>query len=368
MKKVLFVATVVKKHINQFHLPYLKWFHGQGFEVHVFAKNDYDNVDDCVIPFCDKFFDSGISRKPLSTKNIKSYLELKKLIDSNQYTLIHCHTPVGGMLTRLAARKARKNGTKVLYTAHGFHFYKGAPLQNWLIYYPIERVLAHFTDAIITINNEDYERAQKFKCVVYFTHGIGVQIVNSKSTDLNDLKTHLGIKNEDIVLISIGELNNNKNHESVIKALSKIRNKHIKYLICGDGNKREYLKKLICKLNLQDNVFLLGYQKNVFNYLSISDLFLFPSIREGLSVSLLEAMSVGLFVSCSKIRGNRDLVVEGENGNFFNPNDIRSIKYQISNSLTHAKKNFKDYNSLIINQYSIDNVLIETVSIYKVFL
>lgn len=156
MKKVLFIATVVKHHIMAFHIPYLELFRKNGYEVHVAAKNDYENKEECNIPFCNKLFDLPFERSPMKQNNIYVYKELKNIIHSNNYNIIHCHTPVGGALGRLAARNAQEKGTKVIYTAHGFHFFKGAPLINWLAYYPVERWLARYTDVLITINKEDY--------------------------------------------------------------------------------------------------------------------------------------------------------------------------------------------------------------------
>lgn len=369
MKKVLFVATVVKKHINQFHIPYLKWFHDQGFEVHVFAKNDYDNVDDCVIPFCDRFFDSGISRNPLSTKNIRSYLELKKLINSNQYTLIHCHTPVGGMLTRLAARKARKNGTKVLYTAHGFHFYKGAPLQNWLIYYPIERVLAHFTDAIITINNEDYERAQKFKCKIFKTNGIGynsAKLLGKYDKNFRN-REELNLNQDDFVLISIGELIKRKNHLLVLKYLTEFKNPKIKYLIVGDGKLMFSLKKYVQKYNLESQVYFIGYTNNLKYYFDCSDLFVFPSYQEGMPIALLESIYYGLPVICSLIRGATDFMINEYKDFLFDPNSTISLQKSILFFRNSIKDN-KFYNLNLkreIQKFEIKNVMKEIIEIYE---
>ena len=185
-KKVLFTATVVKTHINVFHLPYLKWFKEQGYEVHVAAKNDFVN-EPCIIPNCDKFYDINFARFPFSKANIKAYKQLKKIITENNYDIIHCHTPVAGVLARLAARNCKK--TTVIYTAHGFHFFKGAPLLNWLIYYPVERFCARFTDKLITINKEDYERAQHFKLrkngKVYYVSGVGIDIEKIRNTKVD---------------------------------------------------------------------------------------------------------------------------------------------------------------------------------------
>ncbi len=154
VNSILFCATV-DYHFKAFHLPYMKWFKEQGWEVHVAASGEME------LPYVDKKYTIPIQRSPLSMKNMEAYRELKEIIDGNQYKLIHCHTPMGGVLARLAAREARKKGTKVIYTAHGFHFCKGAPLKNWMLYYPIEKRLAHYTDCLITINEEDYTLAKK---------------------------------------------------------------------------------------------------------------------------------------------------------------------------------------------------------------
>ena len=132
MKKVLFVATVVQKHIKVFHTPYLEMFRQAGYETFVAAANDTGG--EVNLPCCDRYVEIGFRRNPFHPANIGAFFRLKRLIDSEHFDLIHCHTPVGGVLGRLAAARSRRQGTKVLYTAHGFHFYKGAPLINWLIY------------------------------------------------------------------------------------------------------------------------------------------------------------------------------------------------------------------------------------------
>ena len=286
-KKVLFTATVVKTHINVFHLPYLKWFKEQGYEVHVAAKNDFVN-EPCIIPNCDKFYDISFARFPFSEANIKAYNQLKKIITENRYDIIHCHTPVAGVLTRLAARNCKN--TEVIYTAHGFHFFKGAPLLNWLIYYPVERFCARFTDKLITINKEDYERALHFRLrkngKVYYVPGVGIDIEKIKNTkvDVHQKKKGLNISENIPVLLSVGELNKNKNHIAVLNALSKLQDKQFIYLICGRGALKEYLREKIKELRLENKVRLLGYRNDITEILKIADLFIFPSKREGLPV------------------------------------------------------------------------------------
>ena len=134
--------------------------HEYNCEVHVAARDNLAEKNGLKLDFAEKVFDVPFSRSPKSKDNIKAYKQLKKIIDEGQYDVIHCNTPMGGIVTRLAARKARKNGTKVFYTAHGFHFYKGAPKKNWIVFYPIEKFFAnHYTDKLITITNEDYDLA-----------------------------------------------------------------------------------------------------------------------------------------------------------------------------------------------------------------
>jgi glycosyltransferase EpsD len=322
MKKVLFVATVVKHHIMAFHIPYIKWFKKNGYETHVCAKNDYENKNDCIIPYCDKYYNLPFGRSPFNLSNIIAYKQMKKIIDDNGYYIIHCHTPVGGVLARLAAKKARESGTKVVYTAHGFHFYKGAPLKNWILFYPIERWIAKYTDVLITINKEDYMIAQKFKAKkVVYVPGVGVDTkkFNGINIDKNRKRSELGIQDDSFILLSVGELSKRKNHEVIIKALSKLRDIKITYLICGEGKLDNYLKNIAGKLNV--DVKFLGFRKDISEIFAVSDLFVFPSLQEGLPVALMEAMSAGLPVVCSKIRGNVDLVDDGIGGYLVEPNN-----------------------------------------------
>lgn len=365
-KKVLFTATVVKTHINVFHLPYLKWFKEQGYEVHVAAKNDFVN-EPCIIPYCDKFYDINFARFPFSIANIKAYKQLKKIITENNYDIIHCHTPVAGVLTRLAARNSKN--TTVIYTAHGFHFFKGAPLLNWLIYYPVERFCARFTDKLITINKEDYERAQYFKLrkngKVYYISGVGIDIEKIKNTNVNvqHKKKELGIPENVPVILSVGELNKNKNHIVVLNALSKLQDRRFIYLICGRGGLKEYLEEKIKELDLENKVKLLGYRNDIKEILKIVNLFIFPSKREGLPVSLIEAMAAGLPSLASDVRGNRDLLNKED---LFELDDLDTLVKLIGKQLANIEnKKFSKVKYENIEQYSLQNVLKQMADIYE---
>ena len=321
-KKVLFAATVVKTHIMEFHVPYLKLFQDMGWETAVAARNDYENPEDCVIPHCDHYYNIPIERLPWKVGNIRAYRQMKQLIDRENYDIIHCHTPMGAMIARLAAIGARKKGTKVLYTAHGFHFYKGASPVHWLVYYPVEWVLAHVTDVLITMNKEDFALARKkmrAKRLEYIP-GVGIETSRFRAGTAGRLekRQELGFEPEDFLILTVAEMTKNKNHSTVLKALALLKDKpefaFVRYLICGRGENEQNLRQEARELGIENHVAFLGYRHDVPDLLRCSDLFAFMSFREGLPVALMEAMSSGLPVICSRIRGNTDLVDQDVEG------------------------------------------------------
>ncbi len=378
MKKVLFVATVVKTHIMEFHIPFLKMFKEEGWETAVAARNDYELTEKCDIPYCDNYYDISFARNPLNPLNLQAYKALKKIIEDGNYDIIHCHTPVGGLLTRMAARNARKSGTRVIYTAHGFHFFDGAPLINWLIYYPVERVMAHYTDDLITINSEDYERAQSFKAKrVHYVPGVGIDI-KSFSPDFwqnkkNKMKkrNELDLKENDFVIVSVGELIKRKNHKAVIYAIAQIKQQslqdyeRIQYLICGSGILEEKLKKLARDLNVEKHIHFMGYRNDICEIYQASDLFIFVSLQEGLPVAMMEAMACGLPVIGSDIRGNKDLVINGKNGILID-NSIESVREAIIESLHGQLLIENDVEERIdyMKRFSLSNVEKQMYKIY----
>jgi glycosyltransferase involved in cell wall biosynthesis len=371
MKKVLFVATVVKLHIMVFHLPYLEWFKKNGFEVHVAARNDYENKDECKIPFCDRYYDLPFERSPLKNNNFYVQKKLKKLIEINKYDIIHCHTPIAGALTRLVARKSRKNGTNIIYTAHGFHFYKGAPIKNWLIYYPIEKWLSRYTDVLITINNEDYQRAKKsFKAErVEYIPGVGLDTkkFTNVTIDKSAKRKELGLPEDALVLLSVGELNKNKNHEIVIKALVQLNNSKIHYVICGQGPLEQYLIEVANKVGLDNRVKLLGFRSDIAEICKAADIFAFPSSREGLPVSLMEAMAAGLPVVCSNTRGNTDLIEDGKGGYLVEPDDVEGFAKAINRLILNPelRRVMGQHNLEAVKRFDIDNISKDMARIYQ---
>lgn len=303
--------------------------------------------------------EAQFDRNPLSKSNLIAYKKIKSLIKQNKFDLIHCHTPIAAMLTRLAARELRKKGIKVIYTAHGFHFHNGAPLINWLLYYPIEKWLARYTDTLITINKEDYERAKsklKAKKVEYIP-GVGIDLekINLVKVDKDLKRSELGLPKDAFIVLSVGELNKNKNHEVVIRAIAKLNNPDIYYVICGKGQLSKYLANLSKELGIENQVYLLGFRKDITEICKSSDLFVFPSYREGLGIAALEAMSCGLPIITSNVHGIVDYSTDGKTGYICKPTDVDCFS-------KHIKSLYNDLDKR--SEMALNNI--EVVKIFEI--
>ena len=308
------------------------------------------------------------SRSPLSKGNVRAYQQLRKIISENHYDIVHCHTPVAGAITRLACRKFRKNGLRVIYTAHGFHFYKGAPLKNWLIYYPIEKLCSYFTDVLITINHEDYELAKKKMKAkrVEYVPGVGVDVDRFANAvvDRAAKRRELGIPEDAFLLLSVGELNENKNHQIVIRALAELKDPNIHYMIAGQGPLRDYLSELAQKLGVAEQVHLLGYRKDVAELYKTADIYILPSLREGLNVSLLEAKAAGLPAICGKIRGNVD-IADREHGDILIEDEVENYKNAVLTLKCHENSSEQMMcGSNLVKAFSAEKVINRMLHIY----
>lgn len=270
-----------------------------------------------------KQFDLPFQKNPFGIDNIKAYKQLKQIINKEQYNIIHCHTPIAAAITRLAARNARPRGTWVLYTAHGFHFYTGAPVINWMIYYPVEKWLAGYTDCLINLNSEDYNRIKnKFKCSAEYIPGIGVDLERFRPLSPEEkavIRKKYGYRDDDFILIYAAELNKNKNQQVLIKQMAGLKRiiPHIKLLLAGDGEQRQALIRLAESLDLQGDVEFLGHRWDMADLLPICDIGVASSLREGLPVNIIEDMACGLPVAASDNRGHRELIAPDENGFLF---------------------------------------------------
>ena len=364
MKKILIISTVSRQ-FYLFEQGNIEVLHSLGYEVHAAANFSDANERLDALDIVRHPFD--IQRSPFSIKNIKAYKQLKQIMKSENFDAVHCHSPMGGILARLATKAV--GVSPVIYTAHGFHFYNGAPLINWLVYYPVERFLARCTDILITINQEDYNRAQKFKTgKVVYVPGIGVDTkgFNSVSIDRDKKREMLGIPDDTIALLSVGEMIKRKNHETVIRAMEKLNRKKVVYLICGRGKLEGYLKELTKILGLEDKVRFLGFRNDVSEICLASDVFVFPSYQEGLSVSVMEAMSAGLPIICSSIRGNIDLIKNSKGGYLLKPEDVDGFANCILKVLDDAELRLfmGAQNKETVKQFDISNIKKEMSKIY----
>ena len=361
--KILYVTTVGIT--MGFFKPFIRSLLDEGHSVDIATNEAESKVPDCYRQWGCTVYPISTSRSPLSKSNLSAIAQLKALVSEQGYDIVHCHTPVAAMCTRLACRKARKQGTKVFYTAHGFHFYQGAPILNWLVYYPVEKVCSYFTDVLITINQEDHALAKKrlrAKHIAYVP-GVGLDLEKFSQSTVEKCakRQELGIPNDATLLLSVGELNENKNHETVIRAIADM---DVYYMIAGIGEKKEQLQALVEELNLTDRVKLLGYRTDVAELYRACDIFVFPSFREGLSVSVLEAMASGLPVVCSRIRGNTDLIDE-KGGALFCPHsteDCRSAIAKITDGANAA--GYGAYNAEKIKNFAFSEVKDRLLALY----
>ena len=333
--KVLLVATV-QSHICQFHKPLVAMLHEHGCEVRVAARNNLAEKNGLKLDFVEQVYDVPFQRSPFSPKNLGAYKQLKKIIDDGDYDVIHCNTPVGGVVGRLAARKVRKRGTEVFYTAHGFHFYKGAPKKNWLIWYPVEKFMCRHTDKLITITQEDYDLAsEKFPTQVERIHGVGANSAKYRKlseAECVELRHALGYTEDDKLLLCTGELLPNKNQITAIRALKILikQQPKAKLLLAGNGPTLMELQAEVTALGLQNCVEFLGYRTDLERYANIADVILSCSYREGLPMNIVEAMLLGKPVVASYNRGHRELIVPDVTGYMVPPADANAFAEKIA--------------------------------------
>lgn len=330
MKKALMLASTASM-IDQFNMDNISLLQ-RDYEVHVACNFLEGNTcSDEQIALLQRrlremgvpYYQVDITRNVLNIPQVfRAFRQTRELMKRHDFSMVHCHSPIGGAVCRLAAIPFRKKGMQVLYTAHGFHFFRGAPLLNWLIYYPIEWCLAHVTDILLTINKEDHARAQKHIHAgrIEYIPGIGIDTgkFGRSTANRQEKRRELGLREDDFVILTVAEMNKNKNHTLILKALGLLKDRpgfdRVQYLLCGQGDLQPQLEAEAAELGIREQVHFLGFRRDVQDIYKCSDIFAFMSFREGLSVALMEAMSCGLSPVCSPIRGNTDLVEQGKEG------------------------------------------------------
>lgn len=370
MKKILYVTTIGTS-INTFLVPHILHLIKKGYTVDVATNVDVD-IDIKLIEKGVNVFNIPFQRNPLSIKNKNAFKEIKRIQKKEKYNIVHVHTPVASFITRLAL-KDEKN-LKIFYTCHGFHFYKGSSLMNWMLFYPLEKMAAKWTDKLITINTEDFKVAKKFNLrkdgTVHKIHGVGIDAENYiiDDFDKNVYRKKIGLKEDDFIILILAELNKNKNHIQIIKAMSLLREKHsnIKVVFAGKGPLEENLKIHIENYGLKDNIFLLGWRTDIKELINSSDLVALFSKREGLGKCLLEAMICKKCIIATNTRGPREIIDNNKNGILVGVNNIQetvnAINY-IYEEINIRNKFIKESNNKI-KKYLIENVLNELEGYY----
>ena len=333
--KVLLVATV-QSHICQFHKPLVAMLHEHGCEVHVAARNNLAEKNGLKLDFVEQVFDVPFDRSPFSARNLKAYRQLQEILAAEAYDVVHCNTPVGGVIGRLAARDARKHGAQVFYTAHGFHFYQGAPKKNWLLWYPVEKYMCRYTDKLITINEEDARLARRhFQTQVFHIHGVGVstkRYYEHSQEEMLAMREQEGLGETDYVVLCTGELNENKDQKTLIRAAALVHEQlpDLRVLLAGNGPKEAELKRLILDMNAGSYVHMLGYRTDLERYANIADVIVSCSYREGLPMNIVEGMLLGKPVVASYNRGHRELIVPDVTGYMVPPADANAFAEKIA--------------------------------------
>ncbi len=377
MKKVLYITTVSRT-INSFLVPHIEMLLENGYKVDCATCID-KNVNQVLINKGVKIFNIPFSRSPLSFGNIKAFKELIKLQKENQYDIIHVHTPIASIYGRLL--KLKFKNLKTIYTAHGYHFFKGGSKIGWIIYYPIEKMMAKLTDVTITINKEDYEITKKSlkpkKC--YLINGVGLDLNQYKplSKEKQESKRkELGLEKDDFVVIMIAELNENKNQIQFIKAMELLKDRYpnIRAISVGEGHKFEELQKEINNRGLKNNFKLLGFRTDINELINISDIGILLSYREGLPRNIMELMANGKKVIATNVRGCRDLVCNENIGSLVEVGDFEETAQAIERYYLEIESIGKivtsygvgNYKYVIrdIELYDFENVVKELLDIY----
>lgn len=376
-KRILISSTDVMMYL--FLLPHVKKL-ANSYQIDVacssadeYKSEGYEEVIRSELPKNSKYFHISSERSPYSIANFKAFKELRMIMSKGHYDLVWTNEPVMGVITRLAASKFRKNGLKVLYLAHGFHFFKGAPILNW-IYYPVEKICSYFTDLMVMINKEDFQFTKKNfpKNDSRYIEGIGIDLSKyvDVSVDVTKKRKELGVDENDILILSAGELMTRKNHEVIIEAISLINNPKIKYIICGIGDRLDFLTNLAIKCGVKDRVSFIGLRYDIPELLQATDIFAHPSKREGLGMAPLEAMASGLPILTSNIQGIKDYSVDGVTGFSLDPNDINGFSLAIKklSDDRELRRKIGKNNVQAVQKWGVENSTIQLKNIITEFI
>lgn len=359
MKRVLMLASVASM-IDQFNMPNIALLRKLGYEVDVACNFIEGNTcsDERVAELKQKLQDMHVRCYQIDFarnikhmgQNMRALRQVEGLMKQNGYAFCHCHSPIGGVVARIAGHRTR---TKVIYTAHGFHFYQGAPVMNWLVYYPVEKMLSRWTDVLITINHEDYKLAKKkFKMKkLTYVPGIGIDTQREclSQKEKEEKRKELGIPQDAFLITNAAEFTPNKNQKTVIEAIEQLHNPNIYFVMCGIGEKKAELEQYVKEHGLEEHIRFVGFRNDLHEILQASDCFVLSSFREGLSVALMEAMAEGLPVVCGRIRGNVDLIKDGKGGILVLPGEEKDYEEAFRKLYEMKQKEFQKFENIGLN-------------------
>lgn len=359
MKRVLMLASVASM-IDQFNMPNIALLRKLGYEVDVACNFIEGNTcsDERVAELKQKLQDMHVRCYQIDFarnikhmgQNMRALRQVEGLMKQNGYAFCHCHSPIGGVVARIAGHRTK---TKVIYTAHGFHFYQGAPVMNWLVYYPVEKMLSRWTDVLITINHEDYKLAKKkFKMKkLTYVPGIGIdtQRESLSQKEKEEKRKELGIPQDAFLITNAAEFTPNKNQKTVIEAIEQLHNPNIYFVMCGIGQKKAELEQYVKEHGLEEHIRFVGFRNDLHEILQTSDCFVLSSFREGLSVALMEAMAEGLPVVCGRIRGNVDLIKDGKGGILVSPGEEKDYEEAFRKLYEMKQKAFQKFENIGLN-------------------
>ncbi|MDF2557819.1 MAG: glycosyl transferase family 1 [Bacillales bacterium] len=373
MKKILFAATVYT-HLAHFHQPFIQLLQKKGYEIHAVANPNEGGLNEiqCLGVVCHSI---SFSRNPFHMDNWRAVKEMRTVFENHYFEIIHVHTPIASFLIRWLVGKCSQG--KVLYTAHGFHFYKGSSVINWILYYQAEKIAKGWTDGLIVINDEDYQRAKIMGFIpdenLFLINGVGVDLSLSQRNFISNhsIRKEIGIPRDDVVFTCVAEFTSNKNHAFLISAWRQLTKKftHVHLIFAGTGKEEDRIKKQVLKHQIE-NVHFLGYRKNVNEILNESDAIVLVSMREGFPKSIMEGMVFGLPAIVTDVRGCRDLIIHNKNGFLVRPDDLAGLVSYLSLFIQDKETRLlMGHQSLLqVRKYSLEQVLIEMEVIYDHFL
>ena len=329
MKKVLVAASTLS-HIENFHIPYLKYFKDNGFEVHIIGKKN----NKLKIPYVDKIIYIDFEKKMLSIKNVINILKISKLIRTEKYYLIYTHTVLASFLIRAGIIFSLTKIPVMINTVHGYLFDKNSSWLKKIIMISAEKLVSCVTDYILVMNSEDFDIAKKYnlyKKKLFLIKGMGFNSTLFNKPSYEDkLKLRLmhNIKKTDFILVYVAEFSKRKNHNFLVLALKELHNQgytQIKLLLIGDGSLINSIKKYSKEIGIHKSIIFTGYKNNTYDYYALSDICVSSSRIEGLPFNIMESMSTGLPIVASNIKGHSDLVTQNFNGFLYKYNDIKEF-------------------------------------------